>query len=796
VVAVAVLSGGIGWVASDHAARAEATAGEITKALDDSSHWQQRRRLPEALAAARQAQAALSGGHADAALRRRVEARMRDLDLLSRLDEARLEGTAMKDGYFDHEHADRRYVEILREFNLDVEAGSAEEAGARCRDTTVELELAAFLDDWAIMRRYHIPQHKAKWKRLLEVASIIDPDGWRSRLRQALAGRDPELLARLAAGDKVAHLLPWTLSALTRALQGAGSAQPAEALLREAQRRHPDDFWINEDLGMLIREAKERGIVEPNPRRHEEALPFLTAAVALRPQSPGAHLNLSNALFAKGDLDGAIAELRAAIRLKKDYAEAHINLGNALRAKGDLDGAIAACREAIRLKKDYAAAHCNLGAALGAKGDVDGAIAAFRKALRLKKDYAVAHSNLGAALRAKGDLDGAIAACREALRLKKDYAEPHSNLGIALHAKGQLDEAIAAYQQAVRLKKDFPEAHNNLGTLLGEKGQLDEAIAEFREALHLKKDYAFAHNNLGLALQKKGQLDEAIAEFREALRLKRDDARGHYNLGVTLGAKGRRDEAITAYREAIRLKKDFAEAHCNLGDVLEQKGLFAEALVHRRRGHELGSKNPNWPHPSAQWVRNCERLVELDGKLPAILSGQSQPANAAERLDLAAICQRKKRHVAATRFYGEVFAEKPQLAADLRFPHRYNAACSAALAGCGQGEDAAGLGEKERARLRRQAGDWLRDDLAAYRTFLEKQPDKVRPAVIKTMRHWLADPDFAGVRGEKALAKLPEAERRAWRKLWDAVADTLAQAQEKRGSEEKKPSPAEGPQQD
>ena len=45
------------------------------------------------------------------------------------------------------------------------------------------------------------------------------------------------------------------------------------------------------------------------------------------------------------------------------------------------------------------------------------------------------------------------------------------------------------------------------------------------------------------------------------------------------------------------------------------------------------------------------------------------------------------------------------------------------------------------------------------------------------MRHWLADTDFAGVRGPGALAKLPKADGETWQQLWGDVADTLAQAQ-------------------
>ena len=67
--------------------------------------------------------------------------------------------------------------------------------------------------------------------------------------------------------------------------------------------------------------------------------------------------------------------------------------------------------------------------------------------------------------------------------------------------------------------------------------------------------------------------------------------------------------------DLIALKPDMPEAHCNLGSALSLKGRFAEALISLRRGHELGSKNPRWPFPSAQWVKECERLVELDAKL-------------------------------------------------------------------------------------------------------------------------------------------------------------------------------------
>ena len=117
------------------------------------------------------------------------------------------------------------------------------------------------------------------------------------------------------------------------------------------------------------------------------------------------------------------------------------------------------------------------------------------------------------------------------------------------------------------------------------------------------------------------------------------------------------------------------------------------------------------------------------------------------------------------------------MADDLRFPNRYNAACAAALAGCGGGQDTANLDEMERARLRRQALEWLRADLTGWRRRLEKEQDKAQACVQKNLRYWQQDCDFAGVRGS-GLDRLPEAERQPWQQLWTDVEETLHRARQ------------------
>jgi hypothetical protein len=52
----------------------------------------------------------------------------------------------------------------------------------------------------------------------------------------------------------------------------------------------------------------------------------------------------------------------------------------------------------------------------------------------------------------------------------------------------------------------------------------------------------------------------------------------------------------------------------------------------------------------------------------------------------------------------------------------------------------------------------------------------VRAEAVQALRHWREDANLAGVRDADALAKLPEAERADWRKLWADVDAVLQKA--------------------
>jgi hypothetical protein len=146
---------------------------------------------------------------------------------------------------------------------------------------------------------------------------------------------------------------------------------------------------------------------------------------------------------------------------------------------------------------------------------------------------------------------------------------------------------------------------------------------------------------------------------------------------------------------------------------------------------------------------------------------------------MAEWCQIKKYHHTATGLYAAAFAAEPRLADDLKAGHRYKAAGHAALAAAGQGEDAGKPDDKERTRLRQQALDWLRADLALRRKQLETDKAADRTAVQQALRHWQKDSDLAGLRDAAALAKLSAEERPACAKLWADVAALLKKTEGK-----------------
>jgi serine/threonine-protein kinase len=600
------------WLKSERDARQAQLTRDVNEALNQATRLrteaqqkpsQSAALLAQAREQTQRALALVESGPADADLKAQAEHLQRDLDeeandhqLLADLEAARLAQaeTVAGENRFAQEVAVPLYRQALRAFGLPVGKGEPAAAAARIRARPAPVREAIIdaLDEWTDLVNYprlHVAEPHLDWLRAVTAAAEPD-DGWTRRLRSALAekpaGRRRQALETLAGSGIIHKQPPRVLTRLARQLYFLQAPAPAVKLLRRAQEQYPADFWVNHDLALILTQTRPPGWAE--------AVRYYTAAVALRPKSPGVYLNLAIALRAHGQLDEAIACYRPAIDLTPKYAAAHNNLGVVLcDSKHDYAGAIACFRKAIDLDPKFAKAHGNLGNALRKQGQIDAAIAAHRKALRINPRLADVRSNLGELLREhKHDAAGAIACFRQAIDIDPKFVPAHLGLGFVLaDARHDYAQAIACFRRAVALDPTNVRAHFNLGTSLQACGQLDEAIACFRLAAELDPKDAGAHNNLGNVLQTRGRLDEAIASYQKAMALDPRNPKRLSNLGNALVAKGKLDQALDCFRQAIALDPKYAMAHNGLGNVLRDQSRFDEAMACYRRAIVLDPKN-------------------------------------------------------------------------------------------------------------------------------------------------------------------------------------------------------------
>jgi tetratricopeptide (TPR) repeat protein len=176
------------------------------------------------------------------------------------------------------------------------------EAVRRVRNSSIRQTLLAFMHDWL----YWVSEQDRD--RVRDVLDAADDDDWRSAFREALAQKDAGKLSALARAPGASTQPPVVLSGLAGTLLADQYKNEALALLREAQQRHPDDFWINYLLGRFWYEVYPQA-----------AVGYFRAAVAIRPTSDQAYMMLGRALRDTGDVEGAIAAFRQSVALNPNY---------------------------------------------------------------------------------------------------------------------------------------------------------------------------------------------------------------------------------------------------------------------------------------------------------------------------------------------------------------------------------------------------------------------------------------------------------------------------------------------
>ena len=158
----------------------------------------------------------------------------------------------------------------------------------------------------------------------------------RSLLGQAaLARRDfksaAEHLEAALAAVPAANRLHYPLALAYRGLNDRAQAEEHLARAGQVGLKAPDPLLDGvADLRLGERVALMRGRVAAQAGRYADAAQEFRKALAARPESVEARVNLGSVLASAGDRDGAAEQLREALRLDPSNVTAHFNLGSLL----------------------------------------------------------------------------------------------------------------------------------------------------------------------------------------------------------------------------------------------------------------------------------------------------------------------------------------------------------------------------------------------------------------------------------------------------------------------------------
>jgi tetratricopeptide (TPR) repeat protein len=348
-------------------------AADVTAALDDGRAARDElvrvgsdpARLAAAERAARRAEGLLRTvvGRADlrgqlADLLAELEADARDPEVVRRLDDIRvLQDLPERKNSAE---VDEAFEAAFRDSGIDVASLEPDEAARRLNRRAVRAALVTAVDYWG-QQCLADPRLDARGRHLLAVAAAADPDPWRNRLRAALAKKDADALGGLAREAMTAELPTPTLVTLGAVVSGqtaktaggafvtlprAGEARPVHphqaagvAVLREAARRSPGDFWANHLLAVALTRTG----------RPAESVPYFAAAVALRPDVPVVRQFLASAYQRSGDFPAALRVDRDAVAAHPRNALTHLALANSLFLQGEADESADRFRGVLRI---------------------------------------------------------------------------------------------------------------------------------------------------------------------------------------------------------------------------------------------------------------------------------------------------------------------------------------------------------------------------------------------------------------------------------------------------------------
>ena len=234
------------WAWNRETVHAETAARGVAAGADQ---LREAGRLPEALLAARRAADLLPRFGVDAALRRDVDERLADLQLLNRFEEARLEfATGGLGEKLDVRLAIALLRQAFQDYGVDVLVGDEAAVADAFRRRRVANHAAAALGEWAwATSDESAPAEKERLNRLA-TALDADPRQWIARAQAAAQAKDVNAIKALAAEAAAALPPPMVVHRLGVNLRNFSCLAEAERLLRRRRSATRRTFGLTMNL--------------------------------------------------------------------------------------------------------------------------------------------------------------------------------------------------------------------------------------------------------------------------------------------------------------------------------------------------------------------------------------------------------------------------------------------------------------------------------------------------------------------------------------------------------------------
>ena len=668
-------------------------------------------------------------------VRTQLDRAQHDLELVQRLDAIHLSREASGNLPVSRVQANRDYAQAFEQAGLASVFTPLDSAAAPIRTSAVRSALVAALDDWSFSAT---DPAQSLW--LLELAQKADGMVRRKgdRLRDPDAWASPAVLAELARKVSVDGNSISAFLAMAQRMNDLG-IDPS-SFLKRVQKQHPADFWTNLVLGDML--------LGHNPF---EAGTYYRAALAARPTAAVCYNAVADSLALQSHHEDAVEYYQKALSLTPDYPRALTRLADCYRTIGRLEDAIDAYQKSLRLDPNNAWAHVGLAQALAQAGQFDAALYQFNAV-------------------PAGDL--------------YDPGIENAFRGLLVR-QGRGEDALALWKKQLATSPSSFEQWNGYAELCLFLGHGDEyqaacraLLEKFGKRIDSRVEEPIARACLLLPNLELNQKATPLANHAVWL----DHRHYDYYFGYSMFAKGLSDYRLGRFDGTIAIMTHSAPK------VMGPCPDLIEAMALHDKGDQAGAMKKlaqavtrfDWSPSNADqrdiWIFHIlrrEAEAKILPNLPAFLTGTWQPSSNDERLALTGVCQFQGLAAHCARLYTDAFAADPALATRPDPDLRFAAACAAAMAAGGVGQDSGSLNPAQRTDMRAAALKWLTDDLDAMTAQLNLGDHDSSDRFERNLKLWRSTSELASVRRESDLQKLSPDAIDQWNTFWSSVDEKL-----------------------